>query len=82
MNNFIMEQIIKKIISYILCIFLCGIFFYYIALPKIIENRASRLGLLRYNSKVDKLVEKDSLHISGWDLHYLKKGTMNGYVGH
>ena len=60
---------------------LCGVIFYYIALPKIIERRAEDLGLLRYNSKVDKMVEKDSLHISGWDLHYLKKGTMDGYVG-
>lgn len=73
-----MERIFKKLISYTLYTVLCGVIFYYIALPKIIERRAEHLGL-RYNSKVDKMVE--SLDISGWDLHYLKKGTMEGYVG-
>lgn len=77
-----MEQILKKVISYMLYTVLCSIIFYYIALPKIIERRAKDLGLLIYNSKEDKMVEKDSLHISGWDLHYLKKGTMDGYVGY
>lgn len=76
-----MEQTFKKLISYTLYTVLYGVIFYYIALPKIIKRRAEHLGLLKYNSKVDKMVEKDSLHISRWDLHYLKKGTMKDYVG-
>ena len=72
----------KKLISYTLYTILCSVIFYYIVIPKIIEHRSEHLGLLRYNSKLDKMVEKDSLHISGWDLHYLKKGTMDGYVGY
>ena len=76
-----MERTFKKLISYTLYTVLCGVIFYYIVLPKIIERRAEHLGLLIYSSKVDKMVEKDSLHISGWDLHYLKKGTMKGYIG-
>lgn len=61
-------------------IFFC--IFYYVLLPKIIENRAQHLDLLKYNSKIDKMVEKDSLFISGWDLYYLKNGTFNGYNGY
>lgn len=76
-----MERTFKKLVSYTLYTVLCVVIFYYIALPKIIERRAKHLGLLKYNSKVDKMVEKDSLHLSGWDLHYLKNGTMEGYVG-
>ena len=77
-----MKHIFNTFIYYTLYTILCGVVFYYILLPKIIERRAEHLGLLRYNSKVDEMVEKDSLYISGYGLHYLKKGTMDDYVGY
>lgn len=77
-----MKNLFKILICFTIYTMLCSVIVYYIILPKIIERRAEHLGLLRYNSKVDKMVEKDSLHISGWDLHYLKKRTMDGYVGY
>jgi len=72
-------MIFKTTIIYILYTVFCIVIFYYVALPEIIDRRAKDLGLLKYNSKVDKMEEKDSLHISGFDLYYLKRGTMEGY---
>ena len=77
-----MEKIFIKIVFYLLYAIFCFILFYYIAVPAIINKRAEHLGFLRYSSKVDAMVEKDSLHISGWELHYLEKGTMEGYKGY
>lgn len=39
-----MEQIFKKLIGYTLYTLLCGVIFYYIAIPKIIERRAKLSG--------------------------------------
>lgn len=74
-----MEQIFKKLIGYTLYTLLCGVIFYYIAMPKIIERRARDLALMQYNADKDKMVAKDSLKLSGWDLYYLQYGNMNGY---
>lgn len=52
---------------------------YYYALPKIIESRAKDLNLMRFDSKKDKFVAKDSIKISGWDLYYLQHGNVDGY---
>jgi|TARA_R110000851_G_scaffold73614_2_gene162375 hypothetical protein len=74
-----MEQIFNKLTSYLLYTLLCGIVFYYIAAPKIIEHRAISLGLMQYNSDKGGMVAKDSLHLCGWDIYYLQYGNMNGY---
>lgn len=74
-----MERTFKKLISYTLYTVLCGVIFYYIALPKIIERRARDLGLMQYNAEKDRMVSKDSLKLSGCDVYYLQYGNMNGY---
>lgn len=74
-----MERTFKKLISYTLYTVLCGVVFYYIALPKIIERRARYLGLMRYNVEKDRMVAKDSLKLSGGDVYYLQYGNMSGY---
>jgi len=74
-----MERTFKKLISYTLYTVLCGVVFYYIALPKIIERRARDLGLMQYNAEKDRMVAKDSLKLSGWDVYYLQYGNMSGY---
>ena len=65
-----MKTLINNFIKYVLLCNICFIVFYYILLPNIIKKRAQDLGLLKYNSIANKMVEKDSLHISGWDLYY------------
>lgn len=67
---------ITAIVGYTL---LCTVIFYYVAIPKIIENRAKDLNLMRYNGEKDTFVAKDSLNISGCDLYYLQHGNMNAY---
>lgn len=74
-----MEQLFKKIIFYILYTILCCVVLYYAAMPKIIERRARDLGLMRYNANKNRMVSKDSLYLTGWDLYYLQYGNMNGY---
>ena len=74
-----MERTFKKLISYTLYTVLCSVVFYYIALPKIIERRARDLGLMQYNAEKDRMVAKDSLKLSGWDVYYLQYGNMSGY---
>lgn len=76
------RRIANKILTFVLYTVLCGVVFYTIFLPNIIEKRARKLGMMRYNSTIDKMVEKDSIHMSGWELHYLKEGTMEGYEGY
>jgi len=77
-----MDKLVQKIIGYVLYTFFLCVIFYFIAVPKIVEHRAQELGFLTYNSKIDKMVEKDTLVISGWELYYLKKGKMEGYQGY
>jgi hypothetical protein len=74
-----MERIFKKLISYTLYTVLCGVIFYYIVTPKIVERRAMDLGLMHYSAYKDKMIAKDSLTLSGWDVYYLQYGNMNGY---
>ena len=74
-----MERIFKKLIGYTLYTLLCGVIFYYIAIPKIIERRAIDLALMQYSADKDKMVAKDSLQLSGWDVYYLQYGNMDGY---
>ena len=74
-----MERTFKKLISYTLYTVLCGVVFYYIALPKIIERRARDLGLMQYNAEKDRMVAKDSLKLRGGDVYYLQYGNMSGY---
>lgn len=74
-----MEQIFKKIVYYTLYTLLCYIIFYYFALPKIIERRARDLDLMQYCADKDKMVAKDSLSVTTWDIYYLQYGNMNGY---
>ncbi len=74
-----MERIFKKLIGYTLYTLLCGFFFYYVSMPKIIERRARDLALMQYSADKDKMVAKDSLQLSGWNLYYLQYGNMNGY---
>tara|TARA_R110000851_G_scaffold326865_1_gene495886 strand:+ start:240 stop:464 length:225 start_codon:yes stop_codon:yes gene_type:complete len=74
-----MERIFKKLIGYTLYTLLCGVIFYYIVTPKIIERRAMDLGLMQYNADKDRMVAKDSLQLSGWDVYYLQYGNMDGY---
>lgn len=74
-----MERIFKKLIGYTLYTLLCGVFFYYIAIPKIIERRARDLGLMQYSADKDRMISKDSLQLSGWDVYYIQYGNMNGY---
>lgn len=81
MGKQLINTTIGKIAVCVLYTMLCWTAFYLIAMPKVVENRSQHLGLLQYNSKVNKMVEKDSLHISGWDLYYLKKGSFDGYNG-
>lgn len=74
-----MERIFKKLIGYTLYTLLCGVIFYYVAMPKIIERRARDLALMQYSADKDKMVAKDTLQLSGWDIYYLQYGNMNGY---
>lgn len=74
-----MERIFKKLIGYTLYTLLCGVIFYYIAIPKIIERRARDLGLMQYSADKDRMIAKDSLQLSGWDIYYLQYGNMSGY---
>jgi hypothetical protein len=74
-----MERIFKKLIGYTLYTLLCGVIFYYIATPKIIERRAKNLGLMQYSADKDRMVAKDSLQLSVWDIYYLQYGNMDGY---
>ena len=73
----------KKQSIIILCIFIfiaglvIGIrVMYDWGMQKIIDQRAKELNIMRYDSQVDKMVPKDSLHLDNWDFHYLKYGTM------
>lgn len=75
----IMKPIFKKLFGYTLYTLLCSIIFYYIVIPKIIENRAKNLDLMRYSADKNKMVSKDSLNLSKWDVYYLQYGNMNGY---
>lgn len=74
-----MERIFKKLIGYTLYTLLCGVIFYYVAMPKIIERRARDLALMQYSADKDKMVAKDTLQLSGWDIYYLQYGNINGY---
>ena len=76
-NKKIMETIFKNILKYTIFCTICFVMFYYIAVPRIIEDRARDLGLMQYSADEDKMIPKDTINISGWDLHYLQHGTMN-----
>lgn len=71
-----------RIIRIILYTILCFLVYHYFLLSKVIDKRAEELGLLRYNSRVDKMVEKDSIFMSGYELHYLKYGSFKNYEGY
>ncbi len=74
-----MERLLKKLVGYILYTLLCGVIFYCIAIPKIIEHRAMDLGLMQYSAHKDRMAPKDSLQLCVWDIYYLQYGNMNGY---
>lgn len=46
-------------------------------LPNEIEKRAKELNILKYDSKINKFIVKDSVYIDNFDLEYLKHGTTN-----
>lgn len=75
----IFESSVEIVYVFVVYTLICGILFYYVAIPKIIEHRAKDLDLMHYNGDKDKFIAKDSLHISGWDLYYLQHGNLNGY---
>ena len=54
-----------------------GLVYQHIELPNEIEKRARELNLLKYDSKQNKFIIKDSVYIDNFDLEYLKNGTMN-----
>jgi len=58
------------------------ILFHYVIIPIVIEKRSKDLNLLKFKSTENKLVEKDSIFISGYELHYLKTGSFDNYKGY
>jgi hypothetical protein len=46
-------------------------------MPSDIEQRAKELNLLKYDSKKNAFVIKDSVYIDNFDLEYLKYGKIN-----
>jgi len=74
-----MNQIFNKLFAYLLYTIFCIIIFYYIALPRIIEGRARDLGLMHYSADKDRMIGKDSVQLSDWDLYYIQYGNMDGY---
>jgi hypothetical protein len=51
----------------------CGLYFF--AMPRFIEKRALDLNIIKYNSKEENFVIKDSITLSSDDLNYLKYGS-------
>lgn len=47
-----------------------------IIMPSDIEQRAKELNLLKYDSKLNKFVIKDSVTIDNYDFEYLKHGSL------
>jgi len=47
-----------------------------IIMPSDIEQRAKELNLLKYDSKLNKFVIKDSVTIDNYDFEYLKHGIL------
>jgi len=46
-------------------------------MPSDIEQRAKELNLLKYDSKKNAFIIKDSVYIDNFDLEYLKYGKIN-----
>jgi hypothetical protein len=67
--------------KYFITLLLGEIIGYYVyingIMPRDIEQRAKELNILRYDSKTDKFIIKDSVYIDNFDLEYLKYGTIN-----
>jgi hypothetical protein len=47
-----------------------------IELPNVIEKRAKELNILKYDSKTDKYIIKDSVCINNYDFEYLKNSKI------
>lgn len=67
-----------------LCVLLFGIligmFIYYNNIQsKIIEKHAKALDIMRYDSGKDKMVAKDSVTLSYYELYYLIYGDFKGW---
>ena len=50
---------------------------YCVMVPRVLESRAMDLDLLRYDSKKDNFVLKDSVVLGEYDFKYLKLGDMS-----
>ena len=48
--------------------------YHYLYMPNEIDERAIEYGLMRYDSKQDKMVVKDSVKFDEYTLQYLKYG--------
>lgn len=48
---------------------------YYYSMPRLIEKRAVELNMVKYNSKEDEFLIKDSITLSSDDFNYLKHGS-------
>ena len=52
-----------------------GYLTYNYVMPKIMEKRMTDLSLLRYDSKLDNMVAKDSVNLKSGDLIYILYGN-------
>jgi hypothetical protein len=69
-----MKTINLKFIAMLLCGIGLGIFVYhYIFLPRIIDQRANALGLMRYSHADGRMIPIDEYK---WTFLYLKTGSM------
>ena len=64
---------------FVICLFvsvgISGYYAYYYAIPRIIQKRMTDLSLVRYDSKIDKMIVKDSLFLTSEDLLYIINGN-------
>lgn len=79
MNDYMIEKIFKHVMWHVLYTLICFILFYYIAIPNVIEHRARYLSLMQYSADKDKMIMKDSISLTNWEMHYLQYGTFDGY---
>ena len=67
--------------KYFIVLILGEIIGYYVyihgIMPSDIEQRAKELDLLKYDSKKNAFIIKDSVYIDNFDLEYLKYGKIN-----
>lgn len=66
--------------KYFITLLLGQIIGYYVyvngIMPRDIEERAKELNIVKYDSKTNSFIIKDSVYINNFDLEYLKYGTM------